>query len=156
MNFKLSGKLFPLMKSIILIFGVMGLAGFTKYRRENRKNSTVNSEYSKNRRICKNSRNSLTCDISNATRGPSLNLLFKSEHLQPISLKPNEVELISGPLANQFMRVASLLASHLMIGFGIAADKPGQFKINMTDQSLQNQRHSREAAQTQRLSLIHI
>ena len=130
--------------------GALGFLGRKKYRRENRINNTVNSENSKNRRICKNSRNNLTCDLSNATRGPSLNMQFKSEHLQPISLKSNEIKLISGPLANQFMRVASPLASHLMIGFGVAADKLGQFKINMTDQSLQNQRHHREAAQNQR------
>ena len=63
MNLKLSGRPFPLMKRIILIFSIMTLASSTKYRRENRKNSTLNSEYSKNRKICKNSENSLTCNI---------------------------------------------------------------------------------------------
>ena len=84
MNLKLSGKPFPLMKSIILILSIMILAGFTKYRTENRKNSTLYSEYSRNMRNCKNSRNNLTCDISNATRLPGLSLLSKPEHLQSI------------------------------------------------------------------------
>ena len=35
-------------------------------------------------RNCKNSRNNITCDISNATRVPGLSLVCKPEHLQPI------------------------------------------------------------------------
>ena len=80
MKLKMSGNPFPLVKSIILIFCVMSSAGFAKYKKENSKNSTLNSEYSKNRRICKNSKNNLTSEISKAMQGPSLSLQL-TEHL---------------------------------------------------------------------------
>ena len=36
-------------------------------------------------------------------------------------------ELVSDPLANQFTKMVSLLADHLMTGLGLAAVKPEQF-----------------------------
>ena len=53
-----------------------------KYKRENSKNSTLNREQIKNRRICKNSfKKSLTNEIPNATQGPGLSQQL-TEHLQ--------------------------------------------------------------------------
>ena len=48
-------------------------------------------------------------------------------------------ELVSGPLASQFMKMVSHLAGHLMIELGVAADKPGQFTKEPTNQSLTEQ-----------------
>ena len=43
-----------------------------------------------------------------------------------ITLKTILGELVSGPLANQFSKVVSLLANHLMTGLSKAAVKPEQ------------------------------
>ena len=81
---------------------------------------------SKNRRICKNSRNSLTSDILNATQGLSLNLLFKTENLQPNELKKSNqtmLYLTPGPLASRFVRK---VPNRLMIEPGVAVGPSGQ------------------------------
>ena len=126
MMFRKSGKPFPLLMSTILIFDILCSTVSTEYRTENGKNSTLSSEISKNRRIYRNSRNSLTCDILNATQGPSLSLLFKPKYLQPNdpkSLKSTLLNLTPGPLTNRLVRKVSNL---LMIWLGKAADQPGQ------------------------------
>ena len=107
MNLRPSGKLFPLLKRIILIFFIMSSTGSEKYRGQNSKTSTLNREYSKNSKVCKNSRNSIT-DVA---QGPSLSLRYtmhlKSKHYNIL------VDLFSDPLSSRVSKMVGLLTDHL-------------------------------------------
>ena len=121
MNLRPSGKPFPLLKRIILIFFIMSSTRSENYS----KNSTLNREYSKNSRNCKNSKNSPTYVIQE----PSLSLVFNMH--QKSNPTNFWVDRVLDPLASWFSKRVSLLTDPL-VGAGQAAAKSKPVKTSDT------------------------